>query len=284
MKEGTLYLVATPLGNLEDISQRVARCLAEADIVYAEDTRRSRILVEHLGLPRELRSLHEHNEHERSAEVVAHLRAGKTVALVSDAGTPAVSDPGATLVRLTVEAGFTVSPVPGPSALTAALSVSGFSAVSTDVAFFGFLPVKGKLRRLALERVGTSAGVVVLFEAPHRIEATLRDLCQLEPARPACVCRELTKVHEEIRYGSVEELLAWAAKTVRGELTLVLGPSAVETPTPDDAEVDAALKRCLAAGLSARDAAAAVAAVLQRSKREVYARCQKLSTGIVHEY
>ena len=276
MSPATLFLVATPLGNLEDLTPRAARTLKDVFAVYAEDTRRSRILLEHLGLDKPLKSLFEHNERARTGEVIELLAAGHDVALVSDAGTPGVSDPGAELVAAVVSAGFAVSPVPGPSALTAALSVAGFAAASTDVWFVGFLPAKGRERRDLIERIGRNRGVVVLFEAPHRARATLDELAALEPARPACLCRELTKLFQEVRHAAIAELANWAAGEVRGELTLVLGPSSAPLTTASDEAVDAALARCLEAGLSPRDASTAVAAVLQVSRRTVYGRCQQL--------
>jgi 16S rRNA (cytidine1402-2'-O)-methyltransferase len=233
------------------------------------------VLLSHLGLSTPLRSLHEHNERERTAEVLAALDDGADVALISDAGTPALSDPGADLVAAAAEAGHAVSPVPGPSALAAALSVAGFRVASTDVLFLGFLPAKGKARRASLDRIAAQPGVVVLYEGPHRVPQTLADLAGLDGTRPACLCRELTKIHEEILRGRVADLAAAVGESVRGEVTLVLGPREVtsgETTDGADADVDAALRRCLAAGLSARDAATAVAAVLERPRRKVYER------------
>ncbi len=276
MSVGVLYVVATPIGNLGDVSARAAQVLRDAAVVYAEDTRRTRVLLEHVGLAKDLRSLHEHNERERAGEVVEALVAGESLALVTDAGTPGVSDPGADVVAAALAAGARVSPIPGPSALAAALSVAGFAEAAHDVLFVGFLPVKGKERRAALARVHAHAGVVVLFEAPHRAAATLRELVELEPERAACLCRELTKLHEEVRRGSVGQLAERVAAGVLGEITLVLGPLVKPREVAGDAEVDLALSRCLEAGLTPRDAATAVAAVLQAPRRSVYARCQVL--------
>jgi 16S rRNA (cytidine1402-2'-O)-methyltransferase len=277
---GTLLVVATPLGNLEDLSPRAVRLLLGSDVIYAEDTRRSRVLLDHFGIQRPLRSLHEHNERDRSDEVLDALGRGETVAVLTDAGTPAVSDPGTTVVALAAAAGHRVSPVPGPSALTAALSVAGFAAGDEGALFVGFLPARGKEREAALARVAAHRGSVVLFEAPHRIEATLAELAALDPVRPACACRELTKVHEELRRGSLAELAAWAAPGLKGELTVVLAPlPPVEVVPATVDEVDGMLRRCLEAGLSARDSATAVAAVSGRARREVYARCQALGRG-----
>jgi 16S rRNA (cytidine1402-2'-O)-methyltransferase len=274
---GALSVVATPIGNLDDLSLRASRTLREADIIYAEDTRRSRVLLEHLGVVKRLESLHEHNERERTAEVLGRLGRGEQVALLTDAGTPAVSDPGALVVARAREAGFRVTPIAGPSALSAALSVSGFAPGVAGVLFLGFLPARGQERRSALARALGHTGVVALFEAPHRLARTLEELARHAPERHACVARELTKIHEELRWGLLHELAAWAASPVRGEITLVLDSvTEAASPPAEDVEVDRLLERCLDAGLSPRDAASAVSAVLERPRREVYARCQAL--------
>ncbi|MEL6545589.1 MAG: 16S rRNA (cytidine(1402)-2'-O)-methyltransferase [Myxococcota bacterium] len=268
----TLFVVATPLGNLEDISPRARRVLDECDVVFAEDTRRTRSLLQHLGIQRALSSLHEHNERERADQLVALLEQGKSVALVSDAGTPVVSDPGDAVVASVLAAGFRVSPVAGPSAWAAAISVSGFSAQNS--LFVGFVPHKGRARSEALERICAHSGTVVLFESPHRAEKTLAALAEAQPERPAAVCRELTKLHEEVVPGTLSALSEWAAGPVKGELTVVLGPFEQSTGTPEDAQLLDALRRCQRAGLSARDAAAAVAAVLDVPRRSVYQQAQ----------
>jgi 16S rRNA (cytidine1402-2'-O)-methyltransferase len=274
---GVLYVVATPIGNLEDISPRALQCLRDADEIYAEDTRHTRKLLGHFGISAQLQSLHEHNESARADRVVALVGDGKRVALVTDAGTPAVSDPGAKVVRAVADEGLAVSPLPGPSALAAALSVSGFSEAGCPVLFVGFLPVKGKARRTALDRAVAHEGVVVFYESPHRWRETFAELAAADAERKACACRELTKMYEEIRHGTVAELCAWADDNEpRGELTLVLAPVEREEVAADDATVDAALRRCLDAGLSARDASTAVAATLGLKKRRVYQRCQQL--------
>ena len=273
---GRLYVVATPLGNLEDLSPRASRTLAEVDGVLAEDTRRTRVLLEHLGLKKSMESVREHNERRQSARVIERLNAGERLALVSDAGTPAVSDPGARLVEAVAAAGCHVAPIPGPSALSAALSVAGFAEAVHDVRFLGFLAAKGKERREALEKIATHRGIVVFFESPHRIAATMEALAQKDASRPLCICRELTKMYEEILRGAVGELLPWAQGEVRGELTLVLGPLPPHEEDADEATIDTALRACLSAGLSRRDAAGAVAAILKVSKRVAYQRAQLL--------
>lgn len=269
-----LYVVATPLGNLEDMTPRARRVLAEADVVYAEDTRRTLSLLQHFGSARELVSLHEHNETGRIERVLTELAEGRSVALVSDAGTPAVSDPGERVVAAVKEAGFKVSPVAGPSALVAIMSVSGFSM--TECLFVGFIPHKGKERTAVLNRVLGHPGSVVFFESPHRAAKNLAALAEAQPTRRACVGRELTKLHEEIRNGSLAELAGWAGDGLRGELTVVLEPWA-QTSTPEDHAIDTALAECLRAGLSTRDASTAVAIILKRSRRDVYRRAQTLN-------
>ncbi|MBC7794374.1 MAG: 16S rRNA (cytidine(1402)-2'-O)-methyltransferase [Clostridia bacterium] len=271
----TLYVVATPIGNLADMTYRAVDCLKAVGVVYAEDTRRSRVLLDHFGISKPLRSMHEHNEKQRVADVVNALADGD-VALLTDAGTPAVSDPGAELVAgIAREGTHKVVPIPGASALATALSVAGFSEGA--VTFLGFLPVKGRERTEELAAIAMNRGIVVLYEAPHRIGDTLSDLTKLEALRPACVCRELTKMHEELARGTVKELAAKFSGEVRGEITIVLGPTTKERMTASAQDLDAAIKRALEAGLSARDAATAVAAILNLPKRDVYQRVQALS-------
>lgn len=271
----TLYVVATPIGNLADASFRCIDTLKAVHIVYAEDTRRSRVFLDHYGIQKPLRSLHEHNERAKAQDVVNALAEGD-VALLTDAGTPAVSDPGAGLVAFVAADGVhRVVPIPGPSALAAALSVAGFDAPS--MTFVGFLPVKGRERTDAVDAIAANRGIVVLYEAPHRIAETLADLAAKEPDRPACLCREITKVHEETARGGLAELAKRFSGEVRGEITVVLGPTRASEATPDEQAIDAAIERALQAGLSARDVATAVAAVLDLPKREVYQRVQRLA-------
>lgn len=274
---GVLYVVATPVGNLADCSRRMAEVLTAVTRVYAEDTRRTRVLLAHLGISQSVHSLHAHNECAQATQVLGLLEQGHDVALVSDAGTPGVSDPGAMVVTVALEAGVAVSPIPGPSALSAALSVSGFTG--QNALFWGFLPVKGAARRQALAAVAIHSGPVVLFESPRRLARTLEELAAPDPLRQACVCRELTKVYEEVRRDTLEQLRAWAAAGVRGELTLVVGPRRASLKPSDEQPLVEALSRCLEVGLSARDAAAAVAAVLRVPKRRAYAHCQALLRG-----
>ena len=268
---GALVLVGTPIGNLGDLSPRAVRALTDADVVYCEDTRHSRKLLTHSGIVgASLRSLHEHNEDDRIDEVVAAVAGGATVVLVSDAGMPGVSDPGSRLVAAVAAAGLTVSVVPGPSAVLAALVTSG---LPTDrFCFEGFLPRSGRERRERLASVAAEPRTTVLFEAPGRVAATLRDLaaaCGAE--RPVAVARELTKLHEELWRGPAGEATAWATATpVRGEVVLVVGGAPeVEAVVADDALLEALGSR-LAAGERTRGAVDAVAAEFGVGRRRVY--------------
>lgn len=220
---GTLVLVGTPLGNLGDLSPRVREALAGADLILCEDTRHSGRLLRALGIDRPLRSHHAHNEHAEVARVLVELAAGRTVALISDAGMPLISDPGLPLVRAALAGGCSLAVVPGPSAGLTALVLSGFPALPH--AMFGFLPVRG--RAAAAARIADWPDTAVVFLSPHRGAAELADLTAACGAdRPAALARELTKLHEEVRRGSLAELAAAvAADAPRGEWTLVLGPA-----------------------------------------------------------
>ena len=223
---GTLYLVATPIGNLSDLSPRALEVLGRVSLAYAEDTRRTLKLIRHFDLSTRLVSLHAHNERERIDEALAALEAGDDLALVTDAGTPAVSDPGALLVRAVADAGHRVVAIPGPSAVLAALAVSGFGA--DEFAFLGFPPRKGRERREWLRRCADTPMTLVLFESPRRLARLLADLAAAGlDTTPACVCRELTKVHETVRRGTVAALADYYGEAdVRGEVTLVLDGAA----------------------------------------------------------
>ena len=218
---GTLYLVATPIGNLEDITRRALRILGEVDRVAAEDTRHTRRLLEHYGISVPVESLFEHNERARVPGLIQRLTEGENVAVVTDAGSPAVADPGYPLVRAAVEAGIRVESVPGPSAVIAALQVSG---LPTDAfTFAGFLPVKPGARRRRLEELSGRRETVVAFESPHRIEACLEDVEALWGERPIALARELTKVFEQVLRGSAREVReSLTAENRRGEMVLVL--------------------------------------------------------------
>jgi len=233
---GRLQVVATPIGNLADLSDRARAALAEADLVAAEDTRHTGALLKAMGLATPLLSLHEHNESRRVPALLARLAQGERVALVSDAGTPLLSDPGYELVRAAIAAGFEVSAIPGPSAITAALAVAG---LPTDrFCFEGFLPARERERRAALEALAHERRTLVFFEAPHRIAAALADSAAvLGPDREAAVARELTKAHETIYRGTLQELAARAATEAnfaRGEITLVVRGAAPAAPSVDE--------------------------------------------------
>ena len=218
---GTLFLVATPIGNLEDVTRRALRTLSEVSAVAAEDTRRTRRLLAHYGITAPVVSLFEHNERQRIPRLVERLRAGESLALVTDAGSPGIADPGYRLARAASEAGLRVESVPGPSALIAALQVSG---LPTDrFTFAGFLPVKPGARRRMLEELAERRETVVVFEAPHRIEKALADLEQVWGSRPIALARELTKTFEQVLRGSAAEVrAALGAEQRRGEMVLVL--------------------------------------------------------------
>lgn len=220
-RPGTLYLVATPIGNLEDISLRALRVLREAALIAAEDTRRTRKLLTHHRIPGRLVSLHEHNERARTPVLVRRLLDGDSIAVVSDAGTPGLSDPGAMLVRAAAEAGVPVVPVPGASAVLAALVASGLPA--EPVTFFGFLPAGGADRRRALAAMRDLPHTLVLFEAPHRLHRALEDLLEALGDRRIAVARELTKVHEEVYRATLSDAVRhFSAHPPRGEFTLVI--------------------------------------------------------------
>lgn len=220
---GCLYLVATPIGNLEDITLRALRILQEVDSIACEDTRRTQKLLNHYKIRKPLISYHEHNEMTRAPELVIELERGARVALVSDAGMPLISDPGHRLVSLCVRHSVPVVPIPGPSALVAALAASGLS--SEEFLFAGFLPSRSGDRRKTLERLSLEDRTLVLYEAPHRLAESLSDAAEILGDRPACIAREVSKVHEEFLRGRLSELADLAARSaVRGEITLLIGP------------------------------------------------------------
>lgn len=266
----TLYLVGTPIGNLEDISLRALRVLREVGMVAAEDTRKTGRLLKHYEIEARLISYHEHNEVTRIDEILAHL-SERDVALVSDAGMPGLSDPGYRLVQAAVAAGINVVPIPGPAAAVAALVSSGLPTDS--FLFLGFLPRQKKARREALAAVASLPYTLVLYEAPHRLVALLEDVGGvLGEDRPIAVCRELTKLYEEIRRGTAAEVREYfAAGRVRGEITVVIGGAAESGPERwSEAAVRRAMEEQLAQGLRRKEAAERVAAQAGWRKREVY--------------
>jgi 16S rRNA (cytidine1402-2'-O)-methyltransferase len=231
MPAGTLYIVATPIGNLEDITQRALRVLGEVDLVACEDTRRTRVLLNHFGIKTKTISYHEHNERERAAEICKLLAAGKNVALVSDAGTPLINDPGFRVANAAIELNLPVVPVPGPTAFVSALIASGLP--SDQFFFAGFLPARANARRARLEELRTIPATLVFYEAPHRINATLKDALEVLGNRRAAVARELTKIHEEIARGSLAELAQrfGAGSPARGEMVLVVTGTLADKPS-----------------------------------------------------
>lgn len=266
----TLYLVGTPIGNLEDISLRALRVLREVGLVAAEDTRKTGRLLKHYEIEARLISYHEHNEVMRIDEILAHLQA-QDVALVSDAGMPGLSDPGYRLVQAAIAAGIKVVPIPGPAAAIAALVSSGLPTDS--FLFLGFLPRQQKARREALAAVASLPYTLVLYEAPHRLVALLEDVEEVLGARrPVAVCRELTKLYEEIWRGPAAEAREYfAAGRVRGEITVVIGGAALDEPGRwSEAAVRKAMQAQLAQGVRRKEAAGRVAAQSGWRKREVY--------------
>ena len=267
---GTLVLVGTPIGNLEDLSPRAVRTLAEADLICCEDTRRTGLLLERAGVKAaRLRRVDEHTETAAVTAVCELLGAGATVAVVTDSGMPGVSDPGQRLVASAVEAGHAVTVVPGPSAGVAALAVSGLPAARW--AFEGFLPRAGRDRADRLTEIARERRTVVVYESPHRLRGCLEDLAAAcGGQRRAAVARELTKLHEEVARGTLAELAAWAEGPVKGEVVVVIEGAGPE-PEPDDSELAEALKAAMASGASRRDAATEVAAAYGVPRRRAYA-------------
>lgn len=272
---GVLHIVSTPVGNLGDITRRALTVLAEVDAVAAEDTRHTGRLLDELGIRQSLISYHDHNEQERTPQLIERLQRGDNLALVSDAGTPLVSDPGYRLVRACHQAGITVVPVPGASALLAALVVAG---LPTDRFIFeGFLPTKGSGRNAALRRIADSAATSVVYEAPHRILTLLDELKdRLEPDREVVLCRELTKHYETVLPGKiadVREKVAADSNQQRGEIVLLIAPA--PTQTIDDAEL-ARLARLLLTELPASRAAKVLASWSGKKKNELYSWLEQL--------
>jgi len=279
---GTLYVVSTPIGNLEDITLRALRVLKEVDVVAAEDTRRTRTLLTHFGISSRLVSYYDAVESRRAPALVARLQSGESVALVSDAGTPALSDPGHRLVTAAAEAGLGIVPIPGASALTTVLAVAGLP--SERFVFEGFLPARRAGRERRLGELRAEARTLVFFEAPHRLAKTLEAMVAVFGDRPAVLGRELTKRYEEIRRTTLSDLRETVASMpVRGEVTLVVGGA---EPTAhggegDVEDLDAAIKAALAQaqreGRSLRDVVDALAAGRPGRRREIYRRALVLA-------
>ncbi|MFP6578249.1 MAG: 16S rRNA (cytidine(1402)-2'-O)-methyltransferase [Myxococcota bacterium] len=275
---GTLYVVATPIGNLEDVTLRALRVLGEADLVCAEDTRRTRTLLSRFNLEARLLSLHAHNEASKVAKVLEVLEGEGRVALVSDAGMPLLCDPGQRLVAAAIEAGFVVETVPGPSAILAALSISGLK--TQPFTFVGYLPRREAARRTLIEAHRDRPETLVCFESPRRVAGALADLRDVLGARRACVARELTKLHEETARGDLAELAARFEGDQKGEFTLVIEGASRGEGTLDWPEVEALIRDLLAAGDRPREIAAELAATTGQPKRALYARAVALQAAL----
>jgi 16S rRNA (cytidine1402-2'-O)-methyltransferase len=264
----TLYLVATPIGNLEDITFRAVRVLKEVDLIACEDTRQTRKLLDRYGIAKPTVSYHEHNEAARTPELMAKLREGASVALVSDAGMPLVSDPGYRIVQAAIAEGIAVDPIPGPSAALAALAASG---LPTDAFHFaGFLPVKPLQRKKALEALKGEQATLIFYEAPHRIREALESIEEILGPRPVVLARELTKLHQEFLRGTAREIaeVLAARPTVKGEITLLVGRATAAVV--DETPVEDAVAACIEEGMSRMDAIKTVARRRGLSKRELY--------------
>ncbi len=265
---GTLYIVGTPIGNLEDITLRALRVLKEVDVIAAEDTRHTQILLNHHDIRTPLTSYHEHNERIKARELVTRLEQGQNVALVSDAGTPAISDPGFRLVVEAIRAAIRIIPIPGASALTAVLSASG---LPTDrFTFEGFLPAKKKQRRERLQTLCDETRTLVFYEAPHRLNETLDDLYDLLGDREIVLAREVSKVHEEFLRGPISELIRTLARhEIRGELTLIISGSTGE-PRMNEDLLKAEIRELKGKGLRLKEIAEVLGEKFGYAKKEIY--------------
>jgi 16S rRNA (cytidine1402-2'-O)-methyltransferase len=274
---GTLYVVATPIGNLDDMTYRAVRVLKDVDLIACEDTRHTRHLLDHFGIDRPLISHHEHNEADRSAELIARLEAGASIAIVSDAGTPLISDPGYRVVAAAARAGIAIIAVPGASAILPALAASG---LPTDRFYYGgFLPPKAGQRRKSIAAAADLGCTLVFYEAPHRILETLADIAELMPHRSVVLAREMTKIHEEYLRGTAGEIgeMLSGRSSVKGEMTIVIGkPAEGEAETRTAHEL---LDEYLAQGLSRMDAIKEIARARGVPKREVYAELELPAAG-----
>jgi len=267
---GTLYLVATPIGNLADFTQRAIASLKQANFIACEDTRQTAKLLEAYGIDKPMRSYHEHNDAERSVEWAAEFEAGRTIALVSDGGMPLVSDPGYRLVRAAIEAGAAVVPIPGASAAICALAASG---LPTDAFYFGgFLPAKPSQRRAVLEAVCEIEATLIFYEAPHRILESLKDVAAVLGDRACAVARELTKVHEEFLRGTVSEVsnTLGARPAIKGEITLLIGRPIAVARALGDADLTSEVAEIEASGKSRMEAIKTLAKRYGIGKRDVY--------------
>jgi len=272
---GILYVVSTPIGNLEDITHRAVRVLSEVDVIACEDTRHTRKLLNHYGVNTKTVSYHEHNERERAAELLESLESGLDLAIVSDAGTPGISDPGFRIVRLALENGVPVVPVPGPTALISALVASGLP--SDEFFFGGFLPARKSQRRTRLMELASIPATLVFYEAPHRIAESLRDARAILGEREAVIARELTKLHEEILRGRLSELaqrFSTGEEGARGEMVLMIDRKVIGAAprASDSIEISALVAALVAEGVDARSALKKAAKKLGISRDEAYRR------------
>lgn len=270
LKPSTLYLVGTPIGNLEDMTFRAVRVLKSADIIAAEDTRHTGKLLQYFQIATPQISYHDHNRQQRIPQLIERLEKGEAIALVTDAGMPGISDPGYELVCACIAANFTVVPIPGPTAVIAAVSAAGLP--SDRFVFEGFLPVKGKARKARIDALKAEARTAILYESPHRIVKTLTDLSEvLGGDRPVTLARELTKRYEEFWRGTIDEALAHYKKVVpKGEFTVAIAPNLqVQTPLTET-EIINELKNLIAQGLSRSEASRAIAQRTDLSKRDIY--------------
>ena len=269
---GTLFLVATPIGNLSDITHRALQVLKDVDLIACEDTRHTHKLLSHYGIGTKTISYHEHNEQQRTAQLIDMLRQGSNIAVVSDAGTPSISDPGFRLVRSAIENDVTVVPVPGPSALISALVAAG---LPTDEFFFGgFLPARSNARRARLNELRSVPGTLIFYEAPHRLAATLKDAHEILGEREAVVARELTKVHEEIKRGRLSELASDYAdeKDTRGEIVLLIDRNVLGSAPVEAVSIAALVDQFEQEGMDHRAALKKAARELGLSRAEAYRR------------
>ena len=268
MPYGTLYVVATPIGNLEDITLRALRVLKEVDVIAAEDTRHTQILLSHYGIHTPLTSYHEHNEKTKARQLMSRLERGEQIALVSDAGTPAISDPGYRLAVEAIRGGIPVIPIPGASALTAVLSAGG---LPTDrFVFDGFLPAKKQERRARLRALSSETGTLVIYEAPHRLTETLNDLVEILGDRETVLAREVSKVHEEFLRGRLTEVAKQiAGREIKGELTLLIGGSRGQSEVSQE-QIEEEIRKLKDDGLRVKEIAEILGEKYGYSKKEIY--------------
>ena len=268
MPYGTLYVVATPIGNLEDITLRALRVLKEVDVIAAEDTRHTQILLSHYGIRTPLTSYHEHNEKTKARQLMSRLERGEQIALVSDAGTPAISDPGYRLAVEAIRGGIPVIPIPGASALTAVLSAGG---LPTDrFVFDGFLPAKKQERRARLRALSSETRTLVIYEAPHRLTETLNDLAEILGDREIVLAREVSKVHEEFLRGRLTEVAKQiAGREIKGELTLLIGGSRGQSEVSQE-QIEEEIRKLKDDGLRVKEIAEILGEKYGYSKKEIY--------------